>query len=106
MANRLGLPQKFFLRPINLEKDTNPTYWRSKISTAESSRKKGERKLNWFKDIIRYLEIYLDFPKMNLPSLNLPENVLNKKLLNTNIAINAVNFGDWANLQFQILYYF
>ena len=75
IADKLNLPERFFLRPA--EKESHETlFWRSLSSATKAARMKGRRRFEWLKEIVSYLKTHLDFPRVNLPGLSIPRDVL------------------------------
>lgn len=85
IETKLGLPRRFFLRPVT-EADAveDMLFYRSLSSATKQARQKAKRRFRWLQEIVSYLRVYLDFPAINLPDIKLPEDV--RKLTGDQIA--------------------
>jgi Zn-dependent peptidase ImmA (M78 family) len=69
LAEKLNLPEQFFKRTFAQGNDSDAVFWRSFSSATKTTRVRCRRKLQWFKEIVHYLEDFFDFPDVNLPIL-------------------------------------
>lgn len=68
ICQELNLPDKFFVSSrLYRYTDKTPIFYRSFASTTQRLRKKAEQKFNLLKDVVTFLEDYVDFPWVNLP---------------------------------------
>lgn len=68
MAEKLGVKEAFFFRPLP-KKERNPIFWRSRHAATKADRVVAERKFSWAKCICdEYLKSYLDMPALVMPS--------------------------------------
>jgi Zn-dependent peptidase ImmA (M78 family)/transcriptional regulator with XRE-family HTH domain len=66
------LPKQFFFRsPIHT--GSNTIFYRSMSATTMSSRTRAKRRFSWLKEIVNYLQEYVELPKPNLPNFELHE---------------------------------
>jgi Zn-dependent peptidase ImmA (M78 family)/transcriptional regulator with XRE-family HTH domain len=72
IASTLKMPRSYFLRPVN-EEDTNPIFWRARLSSPPTMRERAAVRLEWMKEIVDYLASYFDFPSLNIPLIKIPE---------------------------------
>lgn len=73
LSNILNVPNGFFLS----ESEANlpeKLFYRSMSSVTKSMRDRVEARHEWVLDVIKYLNVYFDFPELNLPSFSIPEN--------------------------------
>ena len=77
IAQKLNLPERFFLRPVDAPEPHETFFWRSLSSATKAARMKGRRRFGWLQEIVSYLKQHLDFPETNLPRLSLPHDILN-----------------------------
>ena len=74
ISSTLNLPKHFFLAPSEEEEPTL-IFYRSLSATNQIERKSTDRKLNWFRVIIQYLQNYFEFISPNIPIIDLSKNV-------------------------------
>jgi len=73
LASALGLPRKYFFRPMPASGDHRPVFWRSKLSAQSVDLDRAGVRLEWLKEIIDYLGAYFDFPPLKLKQLDVPD---------------------------------
>ena len=77
LTEKLSLPISFFLKPNPVLNSTARIFYRSMNSATKHARKRAERRFEWLKEIILYLEEFLEFPKNNMPQFDVPNNFRN-----------------------------
>jgi Zn-dependent peptidase ImmA (M78 family)/transcriptional regulator with XRE-family HTH domain len=70
----LNQPTAFFLRPMP-PGEPEDIWWRAMSSATKSARGRAQARHVWLREIIAYLEEYVDFPAVNVPDFNLPPDV-------------------------------
>lgn len=70
----LNQPRDFFLRTASPLSD-DPLFWRSMAAATKSARLRGTRRFTWFREIVGYLDRFMNLPALNLPLLNIPDDV-------------------------------
>lgn len=68
IAQALNLPEAFFYRKMMTE-DVRPVFWRSKLTAQTVMLDRANVRLDWFKEIVDYLEQFFVFPQLDLPTL-------------------------------------
>lgn len=76
IAQKLNLPERFFLRPIDEPESRETFFWRSLSSATKAARMKGKRRFGWLKEIVNYVKADLDLPETRLPNISVPQDVL------------------------------
>lgn len=71
LANHLGFPYEFFLKPVWGE-DVDLVFWRTRSADSKAAREMTEQRMDWLCEIFGYLESEVDFPALELPDLRLP----------------------------------
>ena len=71
LADQLGFPVAFFTRPALVD-DVAPIFWRASNTATRVAQARAEARLDWLRDVVRYLAQFLDFPSPNVPSPALP----------------------------------
>lgn len=71
LSQNLNLPESFFLKPI-FDRPEPKIFYRSMSSATKIARSRAERRYEWFREIVEYLNYYFDFPEINLPILDIP----------------------------------
>jgi Zn-dependent peptidase ImmA (M78 family)/DNA-binding XRE family transcriptional regulator len=69
LADKLGLPEHYFLRPITIH-STAPVYYRSLSPAGRAARLKAERNFGWLKEIAAWLARYIEMPRLHMPPMN------------------------------------
>jgi len=72
IARKLNLPTSFFLKQMPTRPEPK-IFYRSMSSATKMARARAERRYEWFRDIVEYLDEYFDFPATNLPQIDVPE---------------------------------
>jgi Zn-dependent peptidase ImmA (M78 family)/transcriptional regulator with XRE-family HTH domain len=67
----LNLPHHFFFRPVRDYPD-EPIFWRSMSAATKMARSKAERRLRWLREMVSYLEEYVNFPPLHFPRFDCP----------------------------------
>jgi len=67
----LNLPHHFFFRPMRDYPD-EPIFNRSMSAATKMARTKAERRLKWLREIVFYLEEYVNFPPLHFPEFDCP----------------------------------
>jgi len=70
-ASSLNLPISYFIRPAAIV-DAAPIFWRCRSTSSKVARERSEIRLVWIRDILNYLNGFLDFPALDLPRIDLP----------------------------------
>jgi Zn-dependent peptidase ImmA (M78 family)/transcriptional regulator with XRE-family HTH domain len=70
----LNQPTAFFLRPMP-QGEPEDIWWRAMSSATKSARGRAQARHAWLREIITYLNEYVDFPAVNVPNFNLPADV-------------------------------
>lgn len=70
IATVLNQPTTFFLRPLSGIKDQE-LWWRAMSAATKSARARAYARHYWLREIVLYLESYLDFPDVNIPDFSL-----------------------------------
>lgn len=74
LSQLLNQPRDFFLREPFADAD-DPLFWRSTAAATKSARLRARHRFMWFKEMVDYLDRFMDLPQMNLPQLNLPSDI-------------------------------
>lgn len=72
LAAVLGVPERFFVTPLPDHPPMRLLY-RSLASATARSRKKSERRFEWFREIVKYIETYVEFPSVDLPDFGISD---------------------------------
>jgi Zn-dependent peptidase ImmA (M78 family)/DNA-binding XRE family transcriptional regulator len=67
----LRLPAQHFLRPAPPAPD-GPIFYRSMASATQRMRTRAERKMEWVREIVCYLDEFIDLPAVNIPDISPP----------------------------------
>lgn len=67
----LNMPRQYFYKPTTPSL-TSPIFYRSMATTTKRMRDRAERRLDWFREIVRYVCEFVDLPKVDLPQLDMP----------------------------------
>lgn len=68
----LNLPLQHFLRAAP-SSDRGVVFYRSLSSATKSARMRAERRYEWLREIVGFIESYVDMPQVNLPDPDLPD---------------------------------
>jgi Zn-dependent peptidase ImmA (M78 family)/transcriptional regulator with XRE-family HTH domain len=71
----LNQPLPFFLRPVPLIHRDEDFWWRAMSAATKSARSRAYARHSWLREIVSYLQDYVDFPNVNIPELDVPEDV-------------------------------
>ncbi len=71
IASALNIPRSYFLRPVS-EEDTNPIFWRGRLSAPPGMRDRAAVRLEWMKEVVDYLGGYFDMKPLNVPKIDIP----------------------------------
>jgi transcriptional regulator with XRE-family HTH domain len=71
ICETLKLPHHFFFRHVR-DFPNETIFYRSMSSATKAARIKAEQRLKWFRDIVLYLQEYVNFPELKFPDFNLP----------------------------------
>lgn len=63
-----GVKERFFLNPV-VQASESPAFYRSMANATKLARQTAKVKLDWVAEISRYLENWVDWPKLKLPGL-------------------------------------
>src|SRR5262245_45474649 len=74
LAAQLNLPVSFFLRPLPEATDVK-IFYRSMSAATKSARMRAERRFEWLKEVVDYLESFFEVPLLNLPGVAAPADV-------------------------------
>jgi Zn-dependent peptidase ImmA (M78 family)/transcriptional regulator with XRE-family HTH domain len=74
LAITLNQPISFFLRAMP-PGGVEDIWWRAMSSATKSARARAQARHAWLREIVAYLNDYVDFPSANLPEFNLPTDV-------------------------------
>jgi Zn-dependent peptidase ImmA (M78 family)/transcriptional regulator with XRE-family HTH domain len=77
IAEKLNLPEVFFKRLMLAEEQENAIFWRSFSFATKRARMRCVRRFGWLKEIVSYLEGFLDFPAIRVPNPRLPTDASN-----------------------------
>jgi len=72
LAAALGQPERHFITPLPQLAPMSLQY-RSVIAATERSRKKSERRFEWFREIVGYVEEHIEFPGMDVPDFGISD---------------------------------
>lgn len=89
LAKVLNQPIAFFLKPMSKGKE-RLYFYRSMSAATKKARSRAERKYEWFREMVEYLEGYFDFPKLRLPELEVPSDFTAIKSLQIEIFANQL----------------
>jgi Zn-dependent peptidase ImmA (M78 family)/transcriptional regulator with XRE-family HTH domain len=67
----LNLPHHFFFRPVRDYPD-EPIFWRSMSAATKMARSRAKRRLRWLREMVFYLEEYVNFPTLHFPQFDCP----------------------------------
>lgn len=70
----LGQPSYFFTHPLPPREKEPTLFFRSMRSTEQSARRRLETHHKWLREIVLYLQQYIELPKVNFPDLDIPDN--------------------------------
>lgn len=73
ICRELKFPHEFFIddSPNDFDADS-PTFYRSMAATTKKARSQAEIKLKWLLRFLSTLEVFVEFPSVNLPEILLP----------------------------------
>jgi Zn-dependent peptidase ImmA (M78 family)/DNA-binding XRE family transcriptional regulator len=71
IAAALGQDIYWFLKPV-VDSSSKPYFFRSLSAAAKTGRVVTKTKIDWLTEISSSLEVYLDWPELNIPSINKP----------------------------------
>lgn len=71
----LNQPLPFFLRALPLDHREEDFWWRAMSAATKSARSRAYARHSWLREIVSYLQQYVDFPNVNIPQLDVPEDV-------------------------------
>jgi transcriptional regulator with XRE-family HTH domain len=71
ICETLKLPHHFFFRPVR-DFPGETIFYRSMSSATKTARIKAEQRLKWLRDIVLYLQEYVNFPALKFPEFDLP----------------------------------
>jgi Zn-dependent peptidase ImmA (M78 family)/DNA-binding XRE family transcriptional regulator len=72
ISDKLNVPLSYFTRDIGPD-EANPIYWRGRTTATRSARDRAEIRLIWIREIIDYLSIFFEFPRLDIPAFDLPK---------------------------------
>jgi Zn-dependent peptidase ImmA (M78 family)/transcriptional regulator with XRE-family HTH domain len=73
----LDQPLAFFTTPRSVDRGTpGTTFWRSLKRMSEAERLRIARRLDWARDLVSYVEEFIDLPCLNLPDWRWPDDPL------------------------------
>jgi len=72
LAAALGQPERYFVTPLPELAPMNLQY-RSVLAATARSRKKAERRFEWFREILGYVEEHVEFPEMDIPDFGIAD---------------------------------
>lgn len=75
LSNALNIPVTFFYKEYP-DKTSSVVYFRSMAMATQKSKNVHLHKINWIKEIHKYLEKYLEFPSVNIPRFIERENYI------------------------------
>jgi Zn-dependent peptidase ImmA (M78 family)/DNA-binding XRE family transcriptional regulator len=67
----LNLPHHFFFRPVRDYPD-EPVFWRSMSAATKMARSRAKWRLRWLREMVFYLEEYINFPPLHFPQFDCP----------------------------------
>lgn len=73
----LEMPMQFFLRPMPI-REPGTVFFRSQSSATKAARKRASRRFEWLREIVEYLETFIELPRVNLPKLDAVRRPLNE----------------------------
>lgn len=73
LVNLLGFPREYFHQIDKEEMTIGNTFFRALLTTPKKDQLSQTAKALMLAKIFRFLDKYIDFPKLNLPKLNLPD---------------------------------
>jgi Zn-dependent peptidase ImmA (M78 family) len=88
LARTLNLPEMFFRAP----KENRPpgtVFYRSLSSATKAARVRAERRLAWLREIVAYLEEFVELPEPQFPDLGLPPDPLRLSVTDVEAAAQA-----------------
>lgn len=71
IAQKLGMPTAFFLKPTP-EPGDDPVFWRGSLSAPSSMKARAAVRLGWMQEVVDYLADFFDFPELNIPRIDIP----------------------------------
>ncbi len=71
IVERLNLPTRFFLRPVE-ERAPATIYYRKLNAATKAARLRAEWRYRWLQDIAAYAREYIELPPVNFPDFDLP----------------------------------
>jgi Zn-dependent peptidase ImmA (M78 family)/transcriptional regulator with XRE-family HTH domain len=71
----LNQPLTFFLRPLPRGNREEDFWWRAMSAATKSARSRAYARHSWLREIVLYLQEYVDFPNVNIPVLDAPADV-------------------------------
>jgi Zn-dependent peptidase ImmA (M78 family) len=72
LAAALGQPERHFVTPLP-ELAPMSLQYRSLLAATARSRKKSERRFEWFREILGYVEEHVEFPEMDIPDFGISD---------------------------------
>ncbi|MBI5970984.1 MAG: helix-turn-helix transcriptional regulator, partial [Deltaproteobacteria bacterium] len=70
----LQLPHHFFRRPAMLNTEA-VIFYRSMSAATKTERLRAGKRYSWLKDIVKYLQEFVQLPKVNFPDLSPPDDL-------------------------------
>ena len=72
LARALNVPVSFLLKEKSVSVQAN-VFYRSMSAATKQARSRAERRYEWLKEIVDYLQRYVEFPALNLPAYDPPD---------------------------------
>lgn len=72
LSTCLNVNRAYFTQEIG-SRVNERVFYRSIAATTKTARVRAKRRLEWFKEIVAYLEEFITFPPLNLPEFDVPQ---------------------------------
>lgn len=73
IAHTLGFPIEFFCKEKRVSEEHTAIHFRSMSATVKMARERAHHRLEWMREIVQYLEEFIELPPPNLPHFDVPQ---------------------------------